>query len=183
MPMPVSTPLHLSGRTPPVITVAMSTVVAARRDVVWRALTSPQELVRWDAQREALLDPLDPLAPYPQVGRCVRWRYHLGSVALIARQTIRDLRPAEYVESAISVGSFRFDEAYALVDDPGDEPRTRVSLRLAASNSFPMLGGEFDRFDVRRFASKLADSSLRAVQAWCEADRPAAASDSAGFAS
>jgi len=52
-----------------VITVAMSTAVSADRKRVWRALAVPAELMSWDEQLIALLDPAD---CYPREGQHVR---------------------------------------------------------------------------------------------------------------
>jgi hypothetical protein len=46
--------------------------------------------------------------------------------------------------------------------------RTRLSLRVVASNSTPVVGGSMDRFEIRRLSTELIDSRLRAVQKWCE---------------
>ena len=53
------------------ITSAMSTAVSATRERVWQALTTPSELIRWNDQIVALLDPLP---DYPRVGQQSRWR-------------------------------------------------------------------------------------------------------------
>ena len=35
-----------------------------------------------------------------------------------------------------------------------------------------MVGGQLDRFSVRRMATKLVDANLRSLQKWCEQDPP-----------
>jgi hypothetical protein len=32
----------------------------------------------------------------------------------------------------------------------------------------PVVGGELDRFDVRRLAAEMVDRNLRSIQKWCE---------------
>ena len=148
-----------------VITSAMSTAITAGRERVWRALTTPSELIRWDDELIALLDPVP---DYPQLGQQVRWRYRIGSVEIIVHQTIQEVQPGERLQSAICRGLFRFDETYTLADEVASPDRTRLSLKVVASNSTPVVGGEMDRFAVRRLSAELIDSRLRSVQKWCE---------------
>ena len=72
-----------------VITTALSAVIHAPRSKVWRALTTPAELIRWDKAILALLEPAD---DFPAVGGEARWRYQLGSVPVEMRD-----RPLEVV--------------------------------------------------------------------------------------
>ena len=143
----------------------MSTLITAERNRVWRALTTPSELIRWDDQ---LLELLDQVPDYPQLGQQVRWRCRIGSVPIVVHQTIQDVHPGERLQSAISRGVFCFDEIYTLADEPELGDRTRLSLRVVASNSTPVVGGTIDRFAIRRLSAELIDSRLRAVQKWCE---------------
>ena len=143
----------------------MSTAITAGRNRVWRALTTPAELIRWDDQIIALLDPVP---GFPRIGQQARWRYHVGSVEVVALQTIREIRRAELLVSAISLGLFRFEETYGLVEETGAPGRTRLTLKLVTSSSVPLVGGLLDRFSVRRIAAELVDSRLRAIQKWCE---------------
>jgi len=143
----------------------MSTLITAKRDRIWRALTTPSELIRWDDQLVALLDP----APdFPQLGQKVRWRYRIGSVPIVVHQTIQEVQPGERLQSTISRGVFCFDEMYTLADEIAAPDRTRLSLRVVASNSTPVVGGSMDRFEIRRLSAELIDARLRAVQKWCE---------------
>jgi len=148
-----------------VITVAMSTSIGATRDRVWRALTHPQELIRWDDRIESLVDPVE---RYPSVGSAVRWRYRLGSVSVVLRERPREVVPLERLASAVAMGLFRFDETFTLAEESGDPRQTRLTLKLVARNSLPVVGGLLDRFAVRRLASSFVDTRLRAVQKWCE---------------
>ena len=143
----------------------MSTLITADRDRIWRALTTPSELIHWDDQLIALLDPIP---DYPRPGQQVRWRYRIGSVPVIVHQTIQEVQPGECLQSAISRGVFCFDETYTLADEVALPDRTRLSLKVIASNSTPIVGGSIDRFEIRRLSAELIDSRLRAVQKWCE---------------
>jgi hypothetical protein len=148
-----------------VITSTISTLISAERERVWRALTTPSELIHWDDQIIALLDPVP---DFPQLGQQVRWRYRIGSVPVVVHQTIQEVQPGERLQSAISRGVFCFDETYTLADEIAQPDRTRLSLKVVASNSTPVVGGLMDRFAIRRLSAELIDSRLRAVQKWCE---------------
>jgi hypothetical protein len=147
-----------------VITIAMSRAIGADPEAVWRALTQPSQLARWDPRIVALLDPIP---GYPRVGQRVRWRYRLGSVEVITHQTVRTAIEQQTLHSAISLGLFRFDETYTLVRE-GAGPQTRLTLKWVTSNSVPVVGGLVDRFAVRRMSASLVDARLAAVQKWCE---------------
>ena len=147
------------------ITVAMSTAISASRDRVWRALTSPDELCRWDDRTDTLLDPGQ---DYPSVGRPVRWRGRMGPVTVILRDDPLEVIPGGRLRSKIATGLFRFDQTFTLNDDGGNGDRTRLTLKLVASNSLPVVGGMLDRFAVRRLATDLVNDRLRAVQKFCE---------------
>jgi uncharacterized protein YndB with AHSA1/START domain len=148
-----------------VITVAMSTGVSADRDRVWRALTVPEELIRWDEGLVALLHPAD---GYPLEGQQVRWRYRLGAIAVILRNSLLEVVPKERLRSATRMGLFRFDETFTLGRDIAEPERTRLQLKLVAENSVPVVGGLLDRFAVRSLAVELVDRKLRSIQKWCE---------------
>ncbi len=143
----------------------MSTAIGASRERIWRALTTPSELIRWNDQIVSLVEP----APgYPQIGQRSRWRYAMGSVEVMATQTIRALDVEQRLQSEFLLGLFHFDETYSLHPDRTDASRTRVSLKMTASNSIPVVGGALDRFEVRKLTTDLIDARLRSVQHWCE---------------
>lgn len=143
----------------------MSTGVGADRDRVWRALTVPEELLCWDEQLVALLDPVD---GYPLAGQQVRWHYRIGTIAVVLRNSPLEVVPRERLRSATAMGLFRFDETFTLGHEIGDPERTRLQLKLVAANSLPVVGGLLDRFAVRRLAVELVDRKLRSIQKWCE---------------
>jgi len=143
----------------------MSTLITAERDRVWRALTTPSELIRWDEQ---IIELLDPVPDYPQLGQQVRWRCRIGSIPIVVHQTIQEVQPGERLQSAISRGVLCFDETYTLAQELALPDRTRLSLKIVASNSMPVVDGMMDRFAIRRLSAELIDSRLRAIQKWCE---------------
>ena len=143
----------------------MSTAIGASRERVWRALTIPSELIRWNDQ---IVSMVDPGPGYPRVGQRSRWRYTMGSVEITVTQTISRIDLGKRLQSEFCLGLFRFDETYSLQTDPIEPKRTRVSLRVTASNSIAVVGGTIDRFEVRRLTTNLIDSRLRSVQKWCE---------------
>jgi uncharacterized protein YndB with AHSA1/START domain len=154
-----------------VISAAMTAVVERDRARVWQAITRPAELIRWD---DALVELLEPVAPYPQVGRPLRWRCRMGSVSVVLHDVPLEVAPPERLRSAVTLGLFRFDQVWTLAPEPGAPARTRLRLRVCADNAIPVVGGVVDRFAVRRLACEYADARLRALQRWCEAARAAA---------
>ena len=154
------------------ITIAMSAVIGAPRERVWRALTVPEEVIRWD---ERLLALAAPAPGHPRAGQTVRWRCRLGSVVVDLLERPVEVMPCQRLLSEISLGLFRFEETCGLSDEAGDGSRTRLSVRLVAANSVPVVGGLLDRFEVRQLAATMVDTKLKALQVWCERDQRAAA--------
>ncbi len=143
----------------------MATVIGARRDRVWTALTTPNELIRWD---EAVVSLVEPNSDYPRVGKTVRWRYLLGRIPVVLCDQPLEVEPCERLRASITLGLFRFDRTFTLTTEGGDSDRTRITLKLESSNSVPIVGGQLDRFSVRRMASQFIDAKLRSLQKWCE---------------
>jgi hypothetical protein len=146
------------------ITVAMSKVIRSPRARIWRALVSPDELIRWDERRISLEEPIP---DYPAPGRTARWRCWLGSVTVVRCEDALEVVTAERLRSAVRIASFEFEETYTLADQVPDA--TRLSLRVVANNTLPLFGGELDRFDVRRLSAERVDQTLVQLQRWCEA--------------
>lgn len=154
------------------ITIAMSTVIGAPRERVWDALTVPAEIARWDPRVLAILE--SPPGPLRE-GEVMRCRYRLGAVPIDLSARVLGAAPGARLDSAVEVGLFHFRETYLLVDE--SRTQTRLSLRLAAPNAMPVVGGLIDRFDVRKMASERVDERLSALRDWCEqppaSDQPA----------
>ena len=143
----------------------MSTVISADSQQVWRALTTPEEVVSWD---ERVLGSIDAPETYPEAGQHVRWRYMLGTVPLVMHDRPSEIVPLERLTSSISVGSMRFEQTYTLHPEAGNPPKTRLGMKLVASNSVAVIGATVDRFEVRRLATDRVDTTLRSIQKWCE---------------
>ena len=143
----------------------MSTVIAADPERVWRALTTPEELVAWD---ERLLAPVERPDRYPFSGQHVSWRYRLGGVQLVMHDRPLEVATLERLRRTIHLGSLRYDQTFTLVPEPGPPVRTRLGLKTVAANSVPVLGDVVDRFEVRRLTTEHVDETLRAVRRWCE---------------
>lgn len=143
----------------------MSTVIAAEADRVWRALTTPDELVSWD---DRLLAAVKPPADYPETGQHVQWRYRLGQVQLVMHDRPLEVHSPDRLRRTLHVGSLRYEQTFDLTPEPGEPPRTRLSMKTVARNSVPVLGDVVDRFEVRRIATEHVDETLRSVRAWCE---------------
>lgn len=143
----------------------MSTRIAATPARVWRALTSPEELVAWD---ERILAPVEIPDRYPFNGQHVRWRYRIGGVQLVMHDRPLEVTFQERLRRTIQIGSLRYEQTFQLAVEPGEPLRTRLGVKLVASNSVPVIGDMLDRFDVRKFTSEHVDETLRAIQKWCE---------------
>lgn len=143
----------------------MSTVIRAERSRVWRALTDPAEVSGWDA---SVVAPIDVPPDYPKPGQHVRWRARMSGLPIVLHDHPIEVSMCERLRSRIAMGLFRFDETYTLMDVPGDAARTRLMMKVVASNEIPVVGGALDRFAVRQQATELVSAALRAISAWCE---------------
>ena len=148
----------------------MAAVIRAPRERVWRALTSPQELIRWDDRVVALAQ--GARSGNGRRGR-PQQRYRWGPVWVDLRYRPLEVVRGHRLRSEISLGLFRFEATYTLSAEDDDPTRTRLSLRIAFPNSVPVLGGCVDRFDLRRVASRLVSENIAALRRWCEGHRAA----------
>jgi hypothetical protein len=145
------------------ITIAMSSVIGAPRNRVWDALTDPAEMCRWDPGLISWPEtPADPL----REGDVLRSRYRVGSLPVQQMLRVVSALPDSRLESDVTLGLFHFRETYLLTDE--SRTQTRLSLRIAAPNAMPIVGGVVDRFDVRKMAAERVDERLRRVRDWCE---------------
>ena len=60
------------------------------------------------------------------------------------------------------------DKTYTLFPAPGSQARTRLAMKIVASNSAHVVGAVVDRFEMRYIAVERIDATLRGVQKWCE---------------
>lgn len=183
------------GVTPDVITVALSATIGATRERVWQALTLLGERTRWDERilgevaRDTGTARSDRIRSHrtnapsadslPGVPRSIRWRYRLNGVQLVMHEHIREIEPPRRLVSRISIGSLRFDQTFTLhrddprddhLDDDHSDAKTRLGLRVAASNSIAVVGEIVPRLDVQKLVIGFADTTLRQIQKHCEAD-------------
>ena len=149
----------------------MATVVAAPRSAVWSALTDPEQIARWRPGVETTLAGAE---ASPALGRQLRFRCRLQGVPVTLEETALELAPGERLRSGVRFGLFRCEETFSLAAADPDGGHTRVSLRIAAPSETPLLGASLDRFAVRRFATELAGTCLRALRDWCELGHPPA---------
>jgi hypothetical protein len=64
-----------------------------------------------------------------------------------------------------------FDQTLTLHrEDDANGPRTRLSMKLVASNRIPVIGEVVERLDVQKIIIEYVDATLRQVQKHCEAD-------------
>lgn len=141
--------------------------IRATRERVWRALTDPSCVVIWDV---GVVRPLDAPTDYPLPGQVVRWRYSLWGLPLTLIDEPQEVVALERLRTRIALGFLRFDETYTLEELAGDEPVTRLTARLEAGNSLPVLRRRFDRSVGRRLTSQTVAASLRAIREFCERD-------------
>ena len=71
------------------------------------------------------------------------------------------------LQSSLALGGLRLEQTYSLA--PEGDCGTRLSIRIVAGNSVPVLGATIDRFEVRQLATERVDSLLRSILKWCEA--------------
>jgi uncharacterized protein YndB with AHSA1/START domain len=155
------------------ITLAMTTVVAAPRSAVWRALTSPEQIARWRPGVEAMLEAAEePI----RTGRRLRFRCRLHGVPVTLQERAIEIVPGKRLRSDVRFGLFRCEETMTLTPTGPGGGQTRVSLRITTPSETPLLGASLDRFAVRRFGTELADTCLHALRDWCELGHPPAPS-------
>lgn len=147
------------------ITIAMSAVINAEPEQVWRALTDPDALMEWD---ERVIGSIDVPDDYPVTGQHARWRYRVGSVPLVLHDRPQEIVQFERLRSAVTVGPMHFQQTYTLCLESCEPHRTRLGMKLVQSNSVHVMGGVVDRFEVRRMAVDRIDTTLRSIQKWCE---------------
>jgi hypothetical protein len=115
-----------------------------------------------------MLASVDAPADYPAPGQHIRWRYQLGPVQLVLHERPQEIVALERYCTSLTVGSLRLQQTYTLQREKADTPQTRLGMKVVSSNSVPVMGGEVDRFELRRMTSERIDTTLRLLQKWCE---------------
>ena len=130
---------------------------------VWRALTTPSEVVCWDT---GVLEALDAPTDYPRPGQHVRWRYRLGPIPLTLHDHPSEVETCSRLRSSIRLGPFDFDEIYTLSRQ--DSSGTRLEAQLSLSSHAPILGPLLERLVGQPLARSTVRSSLAAIREHCE---------------
>lgn len=137
--------------------------VVASPERVWRALTVPAEVVRWDT---GVVEPLDAPPDYPRAGQHVRWRYQLGPLRLVLHDRPTEVAVGSRLRSSIRLGPFDFDETYELT--PLGSSSTRLTAELSLESRVPMVGALLERIVGRPLARSIVSTSLEAIRRHCE---------------
>jgi hypothetical protein len=167
-----------------VIPVALSANIGASHERVWRALVDPEERTAWDERvlGEVALSRAPGgrrMTRRPGVAapgqrspiRSNRYRFRLAGVPLVLRDEVLIAERRERLVSRISIGSFHFDQTLTLYDEDDETgPRTRLGMKIVAANSIPVIGESLPRLDVQKLVIEYADTTLRQVRKYCEAD-------------
>jgi len=136
--------------------------IAARPERVWRALTDPAEVVRWDT---GIVAPIDAPPDYPRPGQHVRWRYRLGPLPMILHDRPSEVVPVATLRSSIRLGPFDFDETYTL---RAEGAKTRLTASLSLASAVPVVGSLLERFVGAPLARATVRQSLAAIKGHCE---------------
>jgi hypothetical protein len=139
----------------------MAVQIGATPARVWRALTDPGEVVRWESGvRQALNAPPD----YPRPGQRVRWRTSSGPFRILHDRPVEVL-PGRKLRSALSVGPFRYDETYLLEAADGG---CTLTAMLVVWTAVPLAGAVIDRLYLGPDARRAFESALASIKRWCE---------------
>ncbi|MFO0689337.1 MAG: hypothetical protein U0900_11575 [Myxococcota bacterium] len=163
------------------ITVALTATVDATRECVWRTLVDPALRPRWD---ERILGELRlPARPErnerfagsaaapPAIAalRRIGWRFRLAGVPLVMIDEIHRIEGHERILGRITIGSMRFDRTITLrAEHDRSGPRTRVGMKLVASNRLAVIGELVPRIEVQRIVIEHVDTTLRQIRKYCE---------------
>ena len=120
-----------------------------------------------ERMRQRILELLEPVEGYPAPGQHIRWRYRLGTVPIVMHDRPLEVATHEKLRSTLSLGLLQLESTHTLAVD-GEASMTRLSHKVLASNSAPVVGGSIDRFDIRRIATEFVDTRLRSLKAWIE---------------
>ena len=162
------------------ITVALSATIGASHERVWRALVDPNEREVWD-ERILGVVALSPAArraadrsrtpgKKPSL-RTTRWRFKLGQVPVVLQDEVVRADGHERVVSRVTIGSMHFDQTLTLHNEDDETgPRTRVGMKIVATNSIAVIGEVVPRLDVQKLVIEYVDATLRQVRKHCESE-------------
>jgi hypothetical protein len=144
-------------------TFSESVEIAVPPDRVWRALTTPDEVVRWDT---GIVKPLDAPPDYPKAGQHVRWQYRLGPIPLVLHDHPTRVEPSSTFASSIRLGSFDFKEIYSLRGLGSSA--MELTAELSLTSRIPLLGPLIERIVGEPLARATVRTSLAAIKRHCE---------------
>jgi uncharacterized protein YndB with AHSA1/START domain len=142
-------------------TIEVTAEISAPVARVWRALTNPDEVVRWDTTVDASLDaPVD----YPQPGQHVRWRCRNTTELLHDRPLV--VEPGRRLQALLEFDRQRMDETYTLTPTDG---ATVLSLRVELTVRARFLAGPILLHVVDGPAARrAAEASMTNLKYYCE---------------
>ncbi len=141
---------------------SVSVEIEATPARVWRALCDPAEVVVWDT---GVTEAIDAPEDYPQPGQHVRWRYR-GGLFQILHDRPQEVVAEQRLRSLLSVGPFRFDEAYTL---RANSEGCTLSAGMDVSVPVPVLGWMVERLYLGPSTKRTVAASLDAIKQHCEA--------------
>jgi uncharacterized protein YndB with AHSA1/START domain len=135
--------------------VVVTTEIAASPERVWRALTVPAEVERWDG-----VTARDVPEGYPAVGQHARWSTRSGPLRLVLHDRIRLVEPSTRFASSIDVGFVHVEEEYRLgLRGQGVELVVDNDVR----SRIPGLG-----WLAERLTKANVETSIERLKAFCE---------------
>ena len=190
------------------ITVALTATIDATGERVWRSIVDPSERPFWDDRilgeiKRPLTDKLTRrtdhfrrqtrtrLAKLPNNTqnnpphsadpiRCTRWRFRVSGIPLVLVDETHRMEGRERLFGRISIGSMRFDQTITIAEERDESgPRTRLGMKLVASNSIAVIGELVPRLEVQRFVIEYVDTTLRLIRKHCEDDARSALAQAA----
>ena len=105
--------------------------------------------------------------------RRTRWRFKLGNVPQVLDEEIVEAHHdrTDRLTSRVTMGSLHFDQKLTLhVEDDETGPRTRLSMKVVATNSIAVIGEVVPRLDVQKLVIEYVDATLRQVRKHCESE-------------
>jgi hypothetical protein len=135
--------------------------IAAPAARVWRALCDPDEVVRWES---GVVAALDAPADYPMPGQRVRWRTGSRWPRILYDRPV-EVVPLRKLRSLLSLGPWRYDETYVLVQI-GDQ--CTLTVQVALTSVVPVAGGVAARLFAGPRARRDFAAALASIKAYCE---------------
>lgn len=182
------------------ITVALTATIDATGERVWRSIVDPSERPFWDDRilgeiKRPLTDRPARRAPHQRTRRaslsndtpsstapirCTRWRFRFSGIPLVLVDETHRMEGHERLFGRISIGSMHFEQTITIVEERDESgPRTRLGMKLVASNTIAVIGELVPRLEVQRFVIEYVDTTLRLIRKHCEADARSALAQTA----